>query len=72
MLDFINCSENAQRKLAIMFLINLNAYDAKICIMIFGATFLFRVNGHINIKICKFHDFFSYYPFDILFRVHNL
>ncbi len=41
MLDFINCHENAQRKLAIMFLTNLNAYnDAKIDILIVGATFL--------------------------------
>ncbi len=41
MLDFIKCHENAQRKLAIMFLTNLEAYnDAKICILIFGAIFL--------------------------------
>ncbi len=41
MLDFINCHENAQRKLAIVFLTILNAYnDAKICILIFGVTFL--------------------------------
>ncbi len=40
MLDFINCHENAQRKLAIMFLTILNSYnDAKIGILIFGATF---------------------------------
>ncbi len=41
MLDFINYHENAKRKLAIMFLTNLNAYNgAKICILIFGAIFL--------------------------------
>ncbi len=41
MLDFINCHENAQRKLAIMFLTNLNAFNnAKTNIVIFGATFL--------------------------------
>ncbi len=41
MQDFINCCENAYRKLAIMFLNNLKAYDdPKSCILIFGATFL--------------------------------
>ncbi len=42
MLDSINSHENAQRKLIIMFLTILNAYsDAKICILIFGATLVF-------------------------------
>ncbi len=41
MLDFINCRENAYRKLAIMFLTDVKAYDdPKICILIFGATLL--------------------------------
>ncbi len=41
MLDILKCHENAQRKLAIMFLTNLKGYDdPKICILICGATFL--------------------------------
>ncbi len=51
MLDFINCCENAWRKLAIMFLTNLNAYnDPKICIPIVGATFLLYLKSQWSYK----------------------
>ncbi len=50
-LDFINCYENAERDLAIMFVTNINSYNkANICILIFGATFLKYLKSLLSYK----------------------